>query len=71
MRKIPTLFKRDENDLKHVTREVNPECQWVLDGEGIATRKYDGMRCLVQAGHFFKRYEVNKGNTAPPKFHRG
>jgi hypothetical protein len=58
MRKIPTLFKRDENDRKHVTRDVNPECQWVIDGEGVATRKYDGTCCLVQNGQFFKRYEL-------------
>jgi hypothetical protein len=68
MRKIPTLFKRDENDRKHVTPQVSPECQWVLDGEGVATRKYDGTSCLVQDAKFFKRYEVKKGKTRPPDF---
>lgn len=58
MNKIPTLFLRDENDRKHVTREVNSECQWVLDGEGTATRKYDGTCCLVRNGKLFKRYEA-------------
>ena len=58
MRKIPTLFKRDENDQKQVTSEVTPECIWVLDGEGAATRKYDGTCCLVKDGQFFKRYEL-------------
>ncbi|PRY35314.1 DUF5565 family protein [Umezawaea tangerina] len=42
MRKIPTLFRRDPDDLRHVTREVHPDCQWVMAGEGIPTRKYDG-----------------------------
>jgi Family of unknown function (DUF5565) len=68
MRKIPTLFKRDENDLRHVTSEVNPKCQWVIDGEGVATRKYDGTSCLVQLGQFYKRYEAKKGKTPPPDF---
>jgi Family of unknown function (DUF5565) len=68
MRKIPTLFKRDENDLKHVTSEVNTKCQWVIDGEGVPTRKFDGTSCLVDGGRFFKRYEVKKGKTPPPDF---
>jgi hypothetical protein len=33
----------------------------VLDGEGVATRKYDGTSCLVSAAKLFKRYEVKKG----------
>jgi Family of unknown function (DUF5565) len=68
MRKIPTLFKRDENDRKHVTAEVNPECQWVLDGEGVATRKFDGTSCLVRGGEFFKRYEARypQNSAWPP-----
>lgn len=42
MRKIPTLFVRDPEDMRRLTREVHPDCKWVLDGEGSATRKYDG-----------------------------
>lgn len=42
MQKIPTLFLRDPDDMRRVTREVHPDCKWVLDGEGSATRKYDG-----------------------------
>lgn len=37
MKKIPTLFARDEaTNRKHVKNEVNPDAKWVLDGEGIA-----------------------------------
>jgi hypothetical protein len=70
MRKIPTLFKRDENNRKHVTSEANPECHWVLDGDGVATRKYDGTSCLVKDGKFFRRYEVKKGKTPPADLSR-
>lgn len=42
MKKIPTVFRRDPDDMRRVTREVHPDCQWVLDGEGVATWKYDG-----------------------------
>src|SRR5690349_6335943 len=68
MRKIPTLFQRDANDRRHVTREVNAECRWVLDGEGTPTRKFDGTCCLVEGGRFFKRHEVRNGASAPADF---
>lgn len=42
MKKIPTLFLRDPDDMQKVTRDVHPDCRWVLDGEGHATRKFDG-----------------------------
>jgi len=39
MRKIPTLFGRDwDTDPRYVTREVAPGCEWVINGEGRATR---------------------------------
>lgn len=68
MKKIPTLFVRDENDRKHVTREVNPECKWVIDGDGTPTRKFDGTCCLVQDGKLYKRYELKPGKTPPNDF---
>lgn len=70
MKKIPTLFKRDPEDMKRVLPEVNPECQWVLDGEGIATRKYDGTCVLIRrdgmAVNGYARREVKPGKTPPP-----
>ncbi len=42
MRKIPTVFRRDPDNPVLITREVHPDCRWVLDGEGTPTRKYDG-----------------------------
>lgn len=50
MKKIPTVFVRDpETNLKHVRDEVHPDCQWVLDGEGVPTRKWDGTCVRVRA----------------------
>lgn len=62
MQKIPTLFLRVEGT-HLVSEEVNPECQWVLDGEGTATRKYDGTACLVKDGKLYKRlvWDAEKG----------
>lgn len=42
MRKIPTLFRRDPDQPALITREVHPDCEWVLEGLGTPTRKYDG-----------------------------
>lgn len=44
MKKIPTLFKRtfDERHRKHITSDVTPGLEWVLEGRGIATVKCDG-----------------------------
>lgn len=67
MRKIPTLFLRTD-DMRHITREVNPACQWVLDGEGVATRKWDGTCCKVEGGKLFARREVKPGQTVPDDF---
>lgn len=51
MRKIPTIFLRDYKlKCTPVTDEINPECQWVFDGEGIATRKIDGVNVKIEDG---------------------
>lgn len=68
MRKIPTLFVRDPDDRAHVTRDVHPDCRWVIDGEGVATRKYDGTCVMFDGGAWWARREVKPGKAAPPGF---
>jgi hypothetical protein len=69
MEKIPTLFQRDPDDRKRVLPEADPACQWVLDGEGIATRKYDGTCVLLdENGTWWARREVRPGRTRPPGY---
>lgn len=58
MKKIPTLFLRDPDNLKKILKEPNPLCQWVFDGPNIATRKYDGTCCMIKDGEFYKRHTV-------------
>lgn len=65
MRKIPTLFVRDENDRRYVTCEVTPGCEWVLAGEGRATRKYDGTCVMFDGQRWWARREVKTGKQAP------
>lgn len=60
MKKIPCLFRRDFSDQGKpiLLREVTPGCEWVTQGEGVATRKWDGTACLVRGGKLFKRYDA-------------
>lgn len=68
MKKIISLFQRNHGGDRLVRNEVMPGAEWVLAGEGVATRKFDGTCCLVRAGKLFKRYEVKPGGTTPPNF---
>lgn len=69
MKKIPSLFKRDfEGNRSLVLNEVNPDAAWVIAGEGVATRKFDGTCCMVRDGKLFKRYDVKKGKPTPEGF---
>ena len=67
MKKIPTLSKRtfDEHHRKHITFDVTPGLEWVLEGRGIATVKYDGTCCALIDGKFYRRYDAKKGKTPP------
>lgn len=65
MKKLSTLFKKDSNDLGRVVNEINPENKWVFDGEGIATRKFDGTAAAIINGELYKRYDVKHGRQIP------
>lgn len=68
MRKIISLFQRNYDGDRLVRDEVVPGAEWVLAGEGVATRKYDGTCCLVREGKLFKRYDLKPNRTPPPTF---
>lgn len=68
MKKIPTLFLRDEANRARVTDTPNPDCTWVLQGEGVATKKWDGTSCLVRRDQLYKRYDAKHGKLPPPGF---
>lgn len=68
MKKIISLFQRNYNGDRLVRDEVTPGAEWVLAGEGWATRKWDGTCCMIRDGVLYKRYDVKKGRTPPPGF---
>lgn len=67
MKKIPTLFEREFKNHKvvKVKTKVTPGCEWVLNGEGVATVKFDGSCCAIMNGKFYKRYDAKKGKPLP------
>lgn len=69
MRKIPTLFARDANDMSRVLNIPNLDCVWVFAGEGVATRKYDGTCVALDGyGHWYARREVKRYQALPLNF---
>lgn len=68
MKKIISLFQRDYKGDRLVYDEIVPGAEWVIAGEGMATRKFDGTCCLVRDGKLFKRYEGKSGGKFPANF---
>lgn len=66
MKKIPSLFERDwQGDRSRVVPHLNSACSWVLNGEGIPTRKWDGTATMVRGSRLFKRYDAKHGKPPP------
>lgn len=65
MKKIKTLFKRDFTNNGQIIPEYSDGTDWVLNGEGVATKKIDGTSVLIRGGKMFKRYELKDGKEAP------
>ena len=67
MKKIPTLFERvyENHKVVDITSNVTPGLEWVLEGEGIATVKFDGACCAIIDGELYKRYDAKKGKKPP------
>lgn len=69
MQKIISLFQRNYDGDRLVRDEVVPGAEWVMAGEGVATRKFDGTCCMIdERGVLHRRYDCKKGRTAPDGF---
>lgn len=68
MQKIISLFQRNYEGDRLVRDEIVPGAEWVINGEGSATRKWDGACCKIEDGKFYKRYDAKKGKTPPEGF---
>jgi hypothetical protein len=67
MKKIPTLFQRDETR-RYVTDVVTPGCEWVLAGEGRATPRGVARHGVARCGRAGpgKGYPGGGGAIPPP-----
>lgn len=67
MKKIPTLFEREfaNHKVVSISDKVTPGLEWVLEGEGVATVKFDGACCAIIDGKFYRRYDAKKGKKPP------
>ena len=70
MKKMKSLFVRnfDDGHVVSITREVTPGLEWVMNGEGKATRKWDGTCTLIENGEISRRYDCKQGKTPPAGF---
>lgn len=71
MKKIPRLFELPYivyRTYHPVVEKVTPGCEWVINGEGVATRKWDGSACMIDRGILYKRYDAKHGKTPPADF---
>lgn len=58
MQKLISLFQRNYDGDRLVRDEVTPDAEWVINSEGIATRKWDGLAVMHRDGQWFKRYDA-------------
>lgn len=67
MKKMPSLFIREFENHKVIKclNEINPGCEWVINGEGTATEKLDGTCCLIEGDKIYARYDFKKGRKLP------
>jgi hypothetical protein len=67
--KIPTIFERDWLGDRSRVLDIPVEgCEWVFEGEGVATRKYDGTCVMFDGEAWWARREVKNGKLPPPGF---
>lgn len=72
MKKIPTIFDRDWEGNRGVIDKPTEGCEWVFNGEGIATEKIDGtnIKIKIKDGliiHVWKRKNPNRQEKAEGK----
>ena len=68
MKKTVSLFQRNYDGDRLVRDEIVPGAEWVVAGEGVATRKHDGTCCLVRDEKLYKRYDAKAGKVPPAGF---
>lgn len=58
MKKISTLYKKDTTNLSLVVDILDEDNKWVIDGDGIPSRKFDGTASAIIDGDIYKRFDA-------------
>lgn len=70
MRKIPVVFVMDfENDV--LTPVVRPGCEWIFEGEGVASIKIDGTAARYYDSKLWKRFDRKLNKQSQYLFDQG
>ena len=67
MKKIPTLFERvyENHKVVDIKNKITEGMEWVLEGKGTATIKWDGSCCAIINDELYKRYDAKNGKKPP------
>jgi hypothetical protein len=68
VKKIPSLFARDAANPRVLSDAYHAAADWVVRGEGVATRKWDGTSVLIRDSVVYARYDAKAGKAPPPGF---
>ena len=72
MQKIKCLFIRVfENHSATLTQGVTSGCEWVMEGIGKATVKYNGTACAIIDGNLYARYDCKPSKKARKRHEPG
>ena len=71
MKKIISLFKRDYAGNRQVFDEIVDGAEWVAQGEGRATRKWNGTCAMVLGSVLYKRYDRRLTKSATRRRKKG
>lgn len=70
MQKVKTVFVINREDGSIATPVPMESSKWVLEGEGVATVKFDGTSVLVREGRLFKRMDRKLTKQFGQKFRK-
>ena len=70
MKKTPIVFAIDR-ETDTLTTTVRPGQEWVVNGEGVATVKFDGQACKFEDGKLWKRFDRKLSKSAQWKVNHG
>lgn len=70
MKKTPIVFLMDY-EKEELTDVVRPGLEWVINGEGVATIKFDGQATRWKDGKLWKRYDRKLTKQAQRKYDAG